>query len=67
MSRIMIHELNDAKHLWEETVNNACYVHNRIYIRHIRNKTLYELWNEIKSNISYYHQFCCSCFILKYK
>jgi len=35
-----------------------------IYIRSILKKTLYELWNGQKPNISYFHPFGCQCFIL---
>ena len=44
MARTMIHENNLAKHLWAEVVNTSCYVQNRIYIRHMLEKTTYELF-----------------------
>ena len=63
----MIHESNIAKHFWAEAVNTACYIQNRIYIRPILNKTPYELWKGRKPNISYFHQFGCTCYILNTK
>jgi transposase InsO family protein len=64
MARTMIHENNLAKHFWAEAVNTACYVQNRIYIRPILEKTAYELFKGRKPNISYFHQFGCTCYIL---
>ena len=60
----MIHENNLAKHFLEEAVNTTCYVQNRIYIRLILNKPSYELFKGRKPNISYFHQFGCTCYIL---
>jgi len=67
MARTMIHENNFAKHIWVEAVNTACYVQNRIYIRPILEKTAYELFKGIRPNISYFHQFGCTCYILNNK
>lgn len=55
----VIHKMNVAKHFLVEVTNNVCYIHNIIYIRHVLNKTPYEWWNEIKPNISHFHQFVC--------
>src|ERR1051325_9182665 len=44
MARTMINETNMAKHFWEEAVNIACYIHSRISIRLILEKTPYKLW-----------------------
>jgi transposase InsO family protein len=63
-ARTMIHENNLAKHFWAEAVNTACYVRNRIYIRPILEKTAYELFKGRRPNISYFHQFGCTCYIL---
>jgi len=67
MARTMIHENYLAKHFWAEAVNTTCYVQNRIYIRHILEKTAYELFKGGKPNISYFHQFGCTCYILNNK
>jgi len=63
MARTMIHENNLAKHFWAEAVNRACYVQNRIYIKPILEKTTYELFKGRRPNISYFHQFRCTCYI----
>jgi len=63
MARTMIHENNLAKHFWAEAVNTTCYVQNRIYIRPILKKTAYELFKGRRPNISYFHQFGCTCYI----
>jgi len=67
MARTMIHENNLAKHFWVEAVNTTCYVQNRIYIRPILNKTIYELFRGRRPNISYFYQFGCTCYILNSK
>jgi len=67
MARTMIHENNLAKHFWAEVVNTTCYVQNRIYIRPILEKTAYELFKGRIPNISYFHQFGCTCYILNNK
>jgi len=67
MARTMIHENNLAKHFWAEAVNTTCYVQNRIYIRPILEKTVYELFKGRRPNISYFHQFGCTCYILNNK
>jgi len=48
-------------------VNTTCYVQNRIYIRPILEKTTYELFKGSRPNISYFHQFGCTCYILNNK
>src|SRR3954469_16452290 len=67
MAKTMINETNMAKHFWAEAINTVCYIHNRISIRPILNKTPYELWKNRKPNISYFHPFGCVCFILNTK
>jgi len=67
MVRTMIHETYMAKYFWTEVVNTACYVQNRIYIRHILNKTSYELFKGRRPNISYFQKFGCTCYILDNK
>ncbi|WJX78348.1 hypothetical protein P8452_61580 [Trifolium repens] len=67
MARTMMHETKLAKHFLAEVVNTTCYIQNRIYIRPILNKTTYELFRGRKPNISYFHQFGCTCYILDNK
>ena len=40
---------------------------NRVIIRPSLSKTPYELWNNKKSNVSYFKVFDCKCFILNEK
>ncbi|KAK2414909.1 bromodomain-containing protein [Trifolium repens] len=67
MARTMMHENNLEKFFSAEAVNTACYIQNRIYTRPILNKTTYELFRGRKPNISYFHQFGCTCYILNNK
>jgi len=62
--------LNDnliPKYIWTKALNIARYLQNKIYIRSILKKNLYELWKGWKPNISYFHPFACKCFILNTK
>jgi len=63
----MIHENNLAKHFWAEAVNTTCYIQNRIYISTILEKKAYELFKGRRPNITYFHQFGCTCYILNMK
>ena len=64
MARTMLCEGNLPKYFWAEAVSTACYILNRVLIRSILKKTPYELWNDRKPNINYFHVFGCKCFIL---
>ena len=58
------------KTIWQNIFgqnHDTCYVQNRIYIRHLLNKTAYELFKGRKPNISYFHQFGCICYVLNNK
>ncbi|GAV90482.1 hypothetical protein CFOL_v3_33891, partial [Cephalotus follicularis] len=63
MARTILCENSLPKYFWVESVNTACYVLNRITIRHILKKTPYELWRQRKPNISYFRAFGCKCFV----
>ena len=67
MARTMINETNMAKYFWAEAINTTCYIQNRISVRPILNKTPYELWRNRKPNISYFHPFGCTCYMLNTK
>ena len=43
----------------------ACYCSNRFYCHPLKEKTLYELLNGRKPNITYFWVFGCKCYILK--
>ena len=60
----MLCERNLSRYFWAEAVNTTCYILNRVSTRPIIKKTPYEIWNERKSNIYYFHIFGCKCFIL---
>ena len=67
MARTMLNENNLPKYFWAEAVNTSCYVLNRVLLRPILKKTLYELWKNKKPNISYLKVFGCKFFILNTK
>ena len=45
-------------------MNTVCYILNHVLTRPIIKKTPYEIWNERKPNIYYFHIFGCRCFVL---
>ena len=57
MARTMLNESNVEDYFWAEAINTSCYILNRVSIRKVLNKTLYELWKNIKPSISYFHIF----------
>ena len=63
----MLLESGLSKDFWAEAVNTACYIQNYVFLRPILKKTPYELWKGRKSNISYFHIFGSSYFILNTK
>src|ERR1044072_4976650 len=63
LARTMLNETNFPKYFWADVVSTACYVSNRVLIRHILKKTPYELYKGRKPNISHLHVFGCKCFV----
>ncbi|GJT72473.1 retrovirus-related pol polyprotein from transposon TNT 1-94 [Tanacetum coccineum] len=48
--------------LWAEAINTACYTQNRSLIRRRYNKTPYELMQEKKPNLSFFHVVGALCY-----
>ncbi|GJV43427.1 retrovirus-related pol polyprotein from transposon TNT 1-94 [Tanacetum coccineum] len=48
--------------LWAEAINTACYTQNRSLICHRYNKTSYELMQDKKSDLSFFHVFGSLCY-----
>lgn len=67
MAITMLNENDLPKYILAEMVNTTCYVLNRVLLRLILKKTLYELWKNKKSNIDYFKVSNCKCFILNTK
>ena len=64
LARTILSEYSFPKYFWVDVVSTTCYVMNRLPTRPILKKTLYELFNGRKSNISYLKVFDCKCYIL---
>lgn len=60
----MINEMNLPEYFWEDAINTACHVLNRIIIKPILDQTSYELLKGKKPNVSHLRVFGCKCFIL---
>ena len=60
----MLCEGDLPRHFQAKAVNTACYILKRVSTRPIIKKTPYEIWNERKLNIYYFHVFGCKCFVL---
>ena len=63
----MIHENKLPSYFWVEAVDSSCYILNRVLIRPSLDKISYELWKNMKPNISYFKVFGSQCFILNTK
>ncbi len=61
--RILLNDIFLLKYFWAEAVNTVCYIMNRVLIRFILKKILYELFNGRKFNIFYLYVFGCKCFV----
>ncbi|KAG9458847.1 hypothetical protein H6P81_003355 [Aristolochia fimbriata] len=65
MARAMISSKNLPHKLWAEAVNTACYISNRVHLRHMTNKTPYELWKGRKPKVHYFREFGSTCYVLR--
>jgi hypothetical protein len=61
----MIDEYNTPERFWAEAVNAACYASNRLFPYRLLEKTLYELLNGKKPDVSFFRVFGCKCYIYK--
>jgi len=64
LARTMLSESSLPKYFWADVVSTSYYVMNRVLIRSILKKTLYELFNGRKPNSCHLRVFGCSCFVL---
>ncbi|WVZ90151.1 hypothetical protein U9M48_036478 [Paspalum notatum var. saurae] len=65
MARTMLDEHRTPRRFWAETVNTACYIANRIFLRAFLGKTSYELWFGRQPSVKHLRAFGCRCFVLK--
>ncbi|KAI3770548.1 hypothetical protein L6452_01684 [Arctium lappa] len=66
-ARSLLADSNLPITFWAEAVNTACYVQNRVLVVQPKNKTPYELLNNIKPFIGFFKPFGCPCTILNTK
>ena len=64
MARVMLNSKKLSTRLWAEVVSTSCYTINRVFLRQGTNKTSYEIWKGKKPNLSHFHVFGCTCYIL---
>ena len=64
-ARTMLDEYNTPKALWTEAINTVCYASNHLFLQKFLGKTLYELLNGKKPDISFFRVFGCKCYIYK--
>jgi len=60
----MLNENSLPKYFWADVVNTTCYVLNRVLIRPILKKTIYELFKGRRHVLSHLKVFGCKCLIL---
>ncbi|GJX68924.1 retrovirus-related pol polyprotein from transposon TNT 1-94 [Tanacetum coccineum] len=56
-ARIMLIFSKAPLFLWAEAINTTCYTQNRLFIRLRHNKTSYELMQDKKPDLSFFHVF----------
>ena len=64
-ARTMLSESRLPIYFWAEAVNTACYTQNRTLINKDLMKTPYEIMNDKKPTLKYFHVFGAKCFVLK--
>ena len=64
-ARTMLSESGLPMYVWAEAVNTACYTQNRTLINKDLMKTPYEIMNNKKPTLKYFHVFGAKCFVLK--
>ena len=52
-------------YFWAEAINTICYTQNRTLINKDLMKTPYEIINDKKPTLKYFHVFAAKCFVLK--
>ena len=61
----MLSESKLPMFFWDEAVNRTCYTQNRTLINKDLIKTHYEIKNDKKPKLKYFHVFGAKCFVLK--
>ena len=64
-ARTMLSESRLPMYFWAEAVNIACYTQNRTLINKDLMKIPYEIMNNKKPTLKYFHVFGSKCFVLK--
>ena len=61
----MLSESRLSMYFWDEAVNTACYTQNRTLINKDLMKTPYEIMNDKKPTLKYFHVFGSKFFVIK--
>ena len=64
MARVMLNSKNLSSRLQAKAVNTAHYTINRVFLRPGTNKISYKIQRGKKPNLSHFHVFGCTCYIL---
>ena len=64
-ARTMLSESKHPIYFWAKAINTACYTQNRTLINKDLMKTPYEIMNDKKPTLKYFHVFGAKCFVLK--
>ena len=64
MTSVMLNNKNCPKDFGAEAVNTTCHTINLVYFCPSIRKTPYALWEGKKTNVSYFHIFGSTCYIL---
>lgn len=61
MFRVVLTSKNLVKRFWTEVLNTTCHISNKVYLRSGSNQTQYEILDNRKPNVKYFHMFGCVC------
>jgi len=61
-ARVMLHAKTLPYHFWDEAMNIACYIHNRVTLRAATSSTLWIVERE-EPTVKYFHVFGSKCYI----
>lgn len=64
MARVMLCASGLSKIFWVEVLITACHIGNKVNLRLGTTMTPYEILNDRKPNLKYFHVFGCVCYIL---
>ena len=61
---VMLRGQDLPEFLWEYAIVHAAYLHNRLYMKFLKNITPYQKWNKSKPNVTHLREFGAPVWVL---